>query len=144
MSHNPNEDTSLKQMFQGMVPEGATVVEGTVVSGSPLKIRIENDDKLVVSGSVVIVPWHLTDYKTTVDVVLGGGSISSQTYVDGSHSHTCSPGSTGETPHQHALQSFNIYGATMTVYNALKTGEKVWLLKFNTGKKYFVLDRVPK
>lgn len=30
----------------------------------------------------------------------------------------------------------------MTVHNALKAGEAVYLLKFNNGKNYLVLDRV--
>lgn len=32
-------------------------------------------------------------------------------------------------------------GVTMTVYNALQEGDKVYILSFNHGKKYFVLDR---
>lgn len=59
---NPNEATSFKQLFQGMAPEGTTVVSGTVVKASPLSIRIENDDKLTVSGSVLLVPKYLTDW----------------------------------------------------------------------------------
>lgn len=124
---NPNEATGLKQLFQGMVPEGTTVVGGTVVSASPLKIRIENDDKLTVTGNVLLVPRYLTDWSATVDISLAKGGIDSVT--DNKPGHT------------HKLSTFNITGAAMTVHNALKAGETVYLLKFNNGKNYLVIDR---
>lgn len=120
---NPQEATSFKQLFQGMVPEGTTVVSGRVVGTGPLKIQIENDSKLVVSGSVVLVPRLLTDWSAAVDISLGKGSISSQT--DGGQN----------------LRSFSISGATMTVHNALKVGDEVYLLSFNGGKNYLIIDR---
>lgn len=120
---NPQEATSFKQLFQGMVPEGTTVVSGRVVGTGPLKIQIENDSKLVVSGSVVLVPRLLTDWSAAVDISLGKGSISSQT--DGGQN----------------LRSFSISGATMTVHNALKAGDEVYLLSFNGGKNYLIIDR---
>ncbi len=142
MAESAKEATSLKQLFQGMVPDGTTIVVGTVVAVGPVKIRIENDDKLIVTdGRALMVPWHLTDYETKVTIQLADGSLDSKTFVDGSHSHSCSPGSTGETPHQHALQTYNIYKAYMMVHNALKVGEVVYLLKFNNGKNYLALDR---
>ena len=150
---NPNEATGLKQLFQGMVPEGTTIVNGTVVSTSPLSIRIENDEKLVVSGSVLLVPRNLTDWQTKVDISLAGGKINSVTIQwQGRHGHTSDgiayPGSDLEVgaihkdgDHQHKLSTFIIEGALMTVYNALQVDETVYLLKFNNGKNYLVLDR---
>lgn len=32
-------------------------------------------------------------------------------------------------------------GVTMTVYNGLKIGEVVYILSFNHGKKYYIMDR---
>lgn len=125
---NPNEATSFKQLFQGMAPEGTTVVSGTVVKASPLSIRIENDDKLTVSGSVLLVPKYLTDWTAGVDISLGKGTINSIT--------------NNVLDHTHKLSTFSITGATMTVHNALEAGEAVYLLKFNNGKNYLVLDRV--
>lgn len=125
---NPNEATGLKQLFQGMVPEGTTVVGGTVVSASPLSIRVENDDKLTVSGNALLVPRYLGDWTAAVDISLGKGTINSATNnVQG---------------HTHKLETFTLTGATMTVHNALRAGEAVYLLKFNNGKNYLVLDRV--
>ena len=92
-----------------------------------------------------------------VDIVQGKGSVNSKTATDGGHTHKYNgntenggepdhnhgyKGTTEETKHSHSLASFNIYKATMTVYNALKVGEKVHLLSFDNGKKYYVLDRV--
>jgi hypothetical protein len=36
----------------------------------------------------------------------------------------------------------SIDGSTVTVDNSLKKGEKVHLLSFNNGKKFYVLDKV--
>lgn len=34
------------------------------------------------------------------------------------------------------------YSGHVTIHEALKTGDKVYLMSYNNGKKYFVLDRV--
>lgn len=183
MANTPEEATSIKGLFQGLVPDPGGVIQGVVKSVSPLTIQVVNDEKLTLNSSILIVPRHLTNYTATVDIVQGGGRVSGSTANDGSHthsydgttesdshSHTLSgntgsggdpshthavngsateashshaySGDTGGTPHSHALATFNIYGATMTVYNALKVGETVHLLSFDNGKKYYVLDRV--
>lgn len=67
-------------------------------------------------------------------------SISGSTGSD-SHYHTLN-GSTDSDSHSHSISSLTISGATITIYNALKTGERVHLLSFNSGKQYYVLDRV--
>lgn len=154
MEMEAGEQTSLKGLFQGMIPESVNVVMGKVVSMSPLKIQVVNDDKLLLSENLICVPRHLSDYTTTCDITLGKGSINSMTQNDGAHPHGPSgthgghtsgdgshshPGSEGA--HVHSLSTFNIYGATIKVHNALKVGETVYLLSFNEGKKYYVLDR---
>lgn len=134
---DPNEQTSLKGLFQEMIPDSMGVVRGKVVSASPLKIQVVNDDKLLLSENLLCVPRHLSDYTTTCDLTLGTGSLSSQTKSDGQHGGHIS----GDGTHSHALASFNIYGASLKVHNALKVGDMVYLLSFNEGKKYYVLDR---
>lgn len=119
------EPTSIKELLQGMMPESMEVLRGTVISANPLQIKAVNDDKLVLSGNNLCVPWHLSTYKTTIDIA--GGVIDSITDAE--------PG------HEHKLKTFNISGASMTVYNGLKQGDAVYLLSFNHGKKYYVLDR---
>ena len=56
----------------------------------------------------------------------------------GHHSH----GNTEEGgSHSHNLKTFSITGATIKMYNALRVGEIVFILSFNDGKTYYVLDR---
>lgn len=143
--------TSLKQLFQNIHVENIEVIRGTVVSASPLKIQVENDEKLIIGQNSIYVPRHLTNYTTTVDIS-APQSIKSSTTTSGSHTHDGGKhdehvsGDGAHThsggAHSHALSIFNIWGATMTVYNALKAGEKVHLLSFNYGKQYYVLDRI--
>lgn len=141
--------TSFKQIFQQICGNGVSeVLQGTVISENPFKVKIKGDDKLIVGPDNAYVPWHLTDYTTKVDIEKRDGTIDSLTFVDGDHHHmypTSPPhGSTTDTAHQHALDTYNIYQATIKVYNALKIGEEVHVLSFNHGKQYFVLDRVAK
>ena len=131
------EPTSIKEMFQGMIPDSMGVVRGKVVSAAPLKIQVVNDDKLLLSENLICVPRHLSDYTTTCDLMLGKGSLNSQTKNDGEHGGHVS----GTGANQHVLATFNIYNATLKVHNALKLGDMVYLLSFNEGKKYYVLDR---
>lgn len=59
--------TSIKQIFQSMIPESSTVLEGTVVKTSPLNIKLANDSKMILSSNSLVVPKHLTDYQLEVD-----------------------------------------------------------------------------
>lgn len=140
------ESKSLKGLFQGMMPADAEIMQGNVISVSPLKIQMVNDEKLIINERITVVPWHLTDYTTKIDIEKRDGTIDSETYVDGSHHHLYpkepphSP--TTDDTHKHALETYNIYKATIKVYNALKVGDVVYVLSLNNGKLYFVLDRV--
>lgn len=49
--------------------------------------------------------------------------------------------SSKESAHIHSLKTFSIESGLLTVYNALKTGESVYLLRFNDGKSYYALER---
>jgi hypothetical protein len=146
-------------MFQSLIPDGAGVIQGIVTQVGPLVITALNDAKLILPETILIIPFHLQDYKTQIDIqwnaTYGAATIDSKTRKDGTHPHGSSGehgGHTGgngshshldsEGAHVNHLETFNILGATMTVYNSLKIGEKVHLLSFNHGKKYYVLDRV--
>lgn len=176
MANKPEEANSIKGLFQGLVPDPGGVIQGTVTSVSPLNIKVEGDDKLVLTETTLIVPRHLTTHTVTVDI--SGGTVNAPTDSkthshevstdtnshshslggstgsggDPSHSHSMSgntgsdshshSGNTDSSTHSHVLVSFAVAGATMTVYNALKVGDKVHLLSFNAGKQYYVLDKV--
>ena len=148
------DETSLKELFQGMIPESLTVLRGRVTQAAPLLIQVDNDPKLILHENIICLPRHLSDYTTTCDIQLAGGSINSQTRSDGNHGHGSSGqhgGHTGgdgshthpatEAPHVHFLSTYNIFGATIQVHNALRQGERVFILSFNEGKKYYILDR---
>lgn len=103
------EATSLRQMFQSMVPDPVAVIQAVVISTNPLMVQAVNDDKLVLGSGLLCVPAHLSDYTVTVDISGGGGSA--------------------------------IKGAVMTVRQSLRAGDRLYLLSFNHGKKYYILDR---
>ena len=123
-------ETSIKQAIQEMAKVGAPeLLEGTVISESPLQIQIANDSKLIISEAITVVPRHLTEYKTTLDIKFSGDTaLDSTTTVNSLHSHK--------------LENFNIFNAELAVHNELKRGEKVHVLAINHGKKFYVMDRV--
>lgn len=123
--------TSIKQLIQQMVPENIGFVEGVVVKTSPLSIQVVNNPKMVATGSMLIIPRHLTDYKTKMsfDNPAIKNIVKPYTLDD-------VPGSDYKITFQDAAVN------EITIYNALKQGEKVNMLRFNGGKLYYVLDRV--
>lgn len=122
--------TSLKEAIHGIAKVGAPeLLEGTVISEKPLQIQISNDSKLVISEAITVVPRHLTEYKTTLDIRFSGDTVlNGTTEVNSMHSHK--------------LKDFNIFNAELTVHNELKKGERVHILALNHGKKFYVMDRV--
>lgn len=118
------EKTSIKQLIQQMTGDGVEVLQGIVKSANPLKIQIVNDEKLIIGPNITYVPRHLTDYTTNCSLSKGDKGSVYGPANDGSR-----------------LTDFTFSGS-ITVYNALKAGEKVHVLSFNHGKQYYVLDRV--
>ncbi len=123
--------TSIKQLIQQMIPENIGIIEGVVVKTAPLSIQVVNNPKMVVTGSMMIVPRHLTDYKTKMSFDNPGIKNIVKPY-----SLDDVPGSDYKITFQDAAVN------EVTIYNALKQGEKVHMLRFNGGKLYYVLDRV--
>ena len=152
MANTGAEATSIKQIFQSMIGDGAQVLIGTVKAVNPLKIQIEGDEKLIIGGNNTAIPWHLTDYTTKATYELDAGEIDSETEGDGSHYHSGGEhgghyGGDGrhthgkDGTHTHHLVTFTLTQGALTVHNALKAGETVYVLSINNGKRYFVLDR---
>jgi len=149
-------ETSIKGMIQSLIPDGSEILEGIVIQTTPLKVQLTNDSKMKLNQNVLLVPTHLTDYKAVIDITLGDeGTVEgstkdsqglhghgpsgqhSQSEGSGEHTH---PATEGE--HIHDISTFKITKGILTVHNSLKSGEKVYLLSFNNGKKYYILDRV--
>ncbi len=132
------QSKSLKNIFQGMVRGYAELMQGTVISVSPLKIQMANDEKLIINERITVVPRHLSDYKTKATYTVGEGVLDSETFEDGEHGGHIS----GNGAHVNKLRTFTLTKGTITVFNALKVGEIVYVLSLNDGKLYYVLDRV--
>ncbi len=105
------DQTSLKQMIQCMLPDGDGVVEGTVTNAVPLEITLTNDAKMILSANSLIVPEHLTDHEIETDIVMDNDALYAPVRVKAN------------------------------LHAGLKAGEIVYLLSYNNGKKYYVLDR---
>ncbi len=99
---------------------------GKVISTSPLKISVEQ--KMTLGEAQLVLTRNVTDYKVDVDVNWKTEPKSGGSYDDSFASH-----------------NHEIHGAKeLTIYNALKVGEEVVLMKQKGGQKYLVLDRVVK
>lgn len=112
---------------------------GTVVSTSPLKVKITN--LMTIPSSLLVVPQHLTDYKVDCTITHPSQSISSATEESAELVDEDAPIS----QHTH---KFNITTdkqtskSTVTIHNSLKLGDKVALLRKQGGQSYFILDRI--
>jgi len=109
---NLNDKTGFKQLFQTMVGEGGTIVEGTVTSASPLSVTLANDPKAIIPATALSVSKHLTGYsrKASVSGTLSGVGATSGTL-------------------------------TITFSDGLAAGDTVYMLSYNNGKRYYILDR---
>lgn len=135
------DQTSLKQIIQSLVPEGGGVIEGIVSSDAPLQITLSNDSKMVLSSNSLIVPEHLTDRSIDVDIMMDNGSVYAATGAEdekGGHEH---PGIEKSGEHTHELRNFTLLGGKIAIYSGLREGQIVYLLPYNNNKQYYILDR---
>jgi hypothetical protein len=98
---------------------------GTVISASPLKIQAEQ--KKTLTKAQLVLTRNVTDFETEV-------TIDWKTEEKGM--------STGDSfSYQNHLH--DVKGKKkILIHNALKTGDKVILMKQQGGQKYLVIDRV--
>ena len=101
-----------------------SIIFGTVQSTSPLTVFV--DAKLTIPEKAIVLSRNVTDFDTEVTVEWrtentsgGGGGYDAFS----SHCHI-----TGRKP--------------IRVNNALKSGEKVILIRMAGGQKYLIIDRV--
>lgn len=97
---------------------------GTVISISPLKISVEQ--KMTLTAAQLVLTKAVTDY--TVDIQVN-------------HVTENASGGSGEASfasHNHAYTGRK----QIKIYNGLKNGEKVLLMRFQEGQSFVVLDRV--
>ena len=126
----PDQNASMVKLVKQAAVEAVEagnpvqIAFGTVVSASPLKIGLEQ--KLVLERTNLILTRSVTDYEIemTVDHTTGYASGGSGYDLFASHAHSYT-----------GTKKFKVKGA-------LKTGEKVLLLRMQGGQKYIVLDRL--
>ncbi len=108
------------------------LIFGTVESTQPLKIRVSQ--KLVLEGEHLLLSRNVTDYETKIS--FNEPEISQKITIKNEP----------ETEVLLAGKMFHIQKVNhkVTIYNGLKEGEKVCLLRMQGGNRYFVWDRVIK
>lgn len=115
----PNMVELIKMAALGAVNESkpTSIVFGTVVSDTPLKINIEQ--RLTLNAAQLILTSNVKDYELDMTV---------EHFTQESNGHT------------HAYTGKKKF----MVHNGLAVGEQVILLQMQGGQKYIVLDKVVK
>lgn len=106
------------------------VIFGTVISEAPLKINVEQ--KLTLTEDFLVLTKNVMDYKTHIS--FDNPSIK-QTFTTWDIDEK-----TESTPSKIAFKESIKY--EVTVYNALKNGDMVMLIRLQGGQKYIVIDKV--
>ncbi len=121
---------SLREAIKRMVERNTELLQGIVISESPLKIQAVNDSKLIITDISAIIPRHLTDYETAVNLEKNVGTPVLDVII-------------GENISLDTHENGKVYQQLkFKVRNSLKKGEKVHILAVQNGKKYFILGRV--
>lgn len=112
----------------------ANVLFGKVTSASPLKIFV--DQKMTLTKEQLVLSRNVTDF--TINV-----GVNNWYSEDHTHNHTISDtytggGSSSNETHKHQIKGTK----SLTLYNALKIGEKVILIQIAGGQKFIVIDRI--
>lgn len=121
---------------------------GTVISASPLKIKVSNN--LILTEEFLVVPKSLTNYSLSIGMDISTENTSTNT----THSHivnyedstieestnksVISEETSFDNTHKHSVKGTK----SITVYNALKNNEKVILAQIQGGQDFIILDRV--
>lgn len=122
----------MKEAAKGVMDSSklADVRLGRVVTANPVSIRISPDTPPIPRAALVI-PEHLTDYETTYS------------FTDPANLQTFTTWDMSESSESEAKKISFQGGAKLKIkiFNALKEGDAVILLRQQGGKKYIVLDR---
>ena len=102
---------------------------GTVISTSPLKVRITQE--LILPESVLIVPEHLTDHEIEITV--------RSDYDWNTQSESGGSGDAEFASHNHDI---TLSRRKMFIHGALKKDEKGALIRQSGGQYFFILDRI--
>ena len=123
------------------------VMFGTITNENPLTVLVEQ--KMELTGETLIVPKSLTDYEVNIEIDTATESTSTNTkhthqvnYIDSTINGSSNKTATSEigefdNTHSHAVKGTK----TITIYNALKKGDKVILIRQQGGQKFLILDK---
>lgn len=110
---------------------------GNVISTSPLRILVEQ--KLTLGAEQLVLTKAVTDH--WVDIEVSHFTVNDDFMIP-DHTHGTPAGTSDsgnlDTTHKHGYKGRK----KIFVYNGLKTGEKVLLIRFGGGQRFVVLDRV--
>lgn len=118
---------------EAVAQQAPTIINyGTVTNDSPLEIIVE--DKFKVSASMLLLTADVIDRKTKITFDNPGVVNEVNGYMEPQPTIT----------HNINKLSFldNTIKNDITIYDALKIGEKVMLLRIQGGQKFIVLDRL--
>ena len=106
-----------------------SILFGEVISSEPIKIFIEQ--KLILNSNYLIIPEHLRDFDTKISFDNPDIKQIFTTYnIDETNESNPSKISFKDKVEHN-----------ITIYNALKTGDNVILIRCCGGQKYLVFDR---
>ena len=115
------------------------VCVGKVMSESPLQILVEQ--KLLLGEKQLVLTKAVTDH--WVDIEVSHYTVN-DAFMNPAHTHNvpAHPAVTDlgnlDTTHKHAYKGRK----KIMIYNGLKVGENVLLVRFDKGQRFVVLDRV--
>lgn len=104
---------SLKEAIQGMQNSDGGIHIGKVVSVSPLQIKVLNDENFKITEKMISIPEHLTDHEVKISISTEMHGVS------------------------HLLSRKSI-----TVHNALKSGDMVLLASYNHKTNFIAIGRL--
>lgn len=132
--HSPYPDAldTIKAVMLGVMDNSklSDIRFGTVVSESPLKIKIDNSVELDVD--CLDLTNAVKDHNVDITV--------SWETVENTHKHE--NGNEGKPTDEHTHKHVIRGRKRITIHNGLTIGERVLLLRKQGGQKYIVLDRV--
>ena len=121
----------IKQAAKDVAASGnpVEVFEAVVLTPPPcLSIRLKGNGNLVIPKELIVVAELLTKHKRKV-------KLSSTDITDEETLR-------GEGPHQHDLTSIILDHSELEFLNELKAGERVMVIRFAGGQKYWICDRI--
>lgn len=130
--------TGLKALIQGMAPEQVRLIECKVTAPLPdIELEATNDDKLKIKSSLIVVPQWLTDQVYPCYIETEAYTSKNTKVGEGPFIHDVCAAS-GHTCPSHYYKT-----AWICMHNHLEVDDLVYVLAFNGGRSYYILDRVP-